>query len=263
MIGIIQLVLSLIICTILYIRMVRREVPEQVGKAQAVTPVVLGIVSLVLSFIFFLGLAYAVKQTGFSTKEMAPLPSSVLGAFILAGLPEELAKFLIILLALRIFRSKIRNAYEVILIGAGVGFGFTMFEEFVYGGEGANFFRLFVLAAHMVFGILMTKHLSQALYDKKMNQGSPAKEKLLAFVVPLLLHTLYDSTNATNKYLQSGDEDLEMIGGIIGIVGVIVMFVIQIVVLVRFKKNTEKYCAMSLLPQNSEVSDAGRNNQTE
>ena len=33
--AIIQLVLSAIICGILYLRMIRREVPVQIGKAQA------------------------------------------------------------------------------------------------------------------------------------------------------------------------------------------------------------------------------------
>ena len=33
-------------------------------------------------------------KAGINTKEMAPLPGSVLGAFILAGFPEELAKLL-------------------------------------------------------------------------------------------------------------------------------------------------------------------------
>ena len=247
--AIIQLVLSAIICGILYIRMIRREVPEQIGKAQAITPVALGIVSLVLSFIFFLGLGYAVVKAGINTKEMAPLPGSILGAFLLAGLPEELAKLLIILLTLRIFRSKIRNAYEVILVGAGVGLGFTLFEEFAYGGGGANLLRLFILAAHMVFGIMMTRHLALARYDRITNQGSPAKEVVLAVVVPILVHTLYDATNFSNKFLNSGDENLEAIGAVIGIIGVVIMFIIQILVLVRFKKNTEKYCAMSLIPQ--------------
>ncbi len=254
--AIIQLLLSAIICGILYVRMIRREVPEKIGKAQAIAPVALGVVSLVLSFIFFIGISLTITKTGFSTKEMAPLPGSVLGAFLLAGLPEELAKLLIILLTLRIFRSKIRNAYEVILVGAGIGLGFTLFEEFAYGGGGANFLRLLVLAAHMVFGILMTKHLAQARYDRRMNQGSPAKEVLLAIVVPLLLHTLYDSTNATNKYLNSGDDHLQTIGAVIGIVGLVIMFIIQILVLIRFKKNTEMYCEMSLLPQDSEATDA-------
>ncbi len=261
--AIIQLVLSAIICGILYIRMIRREVPEHVGRAQAITPIVLGVVSLVLSFIFFIGLGLIVTKAGINMKEMAPVPASILGAFILAGLPEELAKLLIILLALRILRSKIRNAYEIILIGAGIGLGFTMFEEFAYGGGGANPLRLLGLAAHMVFGILMTKHLAQARYDKMMNQGSPAKEVLLAIVVPMLIHTLYDATNATNRYLNSGDENLEVIGGVIGIIGIVIMVIIQILVLVWFKKNTEKLCAMSLLPQNSEVSDTVRSNITE
>ena len=249
--AIIQLVLSAIICGILYIRMIRREIPERIGRAQAITPVVMGVVSLVLSFIFFLGSGFIIMKAGINTKGMAPVPGSILGAFLLAGLPEELAKLLIILLTLRIFRSKIRNVYEVILIGAGVGLGFTLFEEFAYGGGGANPLRLLGLAAHMVFGILMTKHLAQAQYDKMMNQGSPAKEVLLAIVLPMLIHTLYDATNATNKYLNSGDENLEVIGGVIGIIGIVIMVIIQILVLVRFKKNTEKYCALSLIPQNS------------
>ncbi len=113
--AIIQLVLSAIICGILYFRMIKREVPEKIGRAQAITPVMLGIAALALSFAFFLGLAFMLMKAGVSTKEMAPLPGSVSGAFLLAGLPEELAKLLIILLALRIFRSTIRNVYEVIL----------------------------------------------------------------------------------------------------------------------------------------------------
>lgn len=261
--AVIQLALSAIICGIFYVRMIRREVPERIGKAQAVTPVVLGIVSLVLSFAFFLGLGITLKYAGINTKDMAALPGSVIGAFFLAGLPEELAKLLIILLTLRIFRSKIRNAYEVILVGAGVGLGFTLFEEFVYGGGGVNFLRLFVFAAHMVFGILMTKHLALAKYNKLMNQGSPAKEVLLAIVVPMLVHTLYDATNATNRFLQSGDESQDVIGGVIGIIGVVVMFVVQILVLVRFKKDTERLCGMSLLPQSGEVSDAPESSITE
>ena len=259
MLAIIQLVLSAIICGILYVRMIRREVPEQIGKAQAITPVALGVISLFLSFIFFLGIGFIVMKAGLNTNEMARVPGSILGAFLLAGLPEELAKLLIILLTLRIFRSKIRNVYEVILVGAAVGLGFTLFEEFAYGGGGANLLRLLVIAAHMVFGILMTRHLAQARYDRMTNQGSPAREVLLAILIPVLVHTLYDATNVTNRFVNSGDEGLETIGVVIGILGMLIMFVVQILVLVRLKKNTEKYCAMSLLPQSSEDSDAAGN----
>ena len=77
-------------------------------------------------------------------------------------------------------------------------------------------------------------------------------------MVPMLLHTLYDATNATNRFLQSTDESLEAIGVMIGILGVVFMLVVQILVLVRFKKNTEKYCAMSLIPQTGEAADTVR-----
>ena len=254
--AIIQLVLSAVICGVLYVRMVRREVPETIGKGRAVAQVALGVVSLVLSFIFFIGVAYLVTYAGIDTTKMNPVLGSIVGAFIVAGLPEELAKLLIILLTLLIFRSKIRNVYEVILVGAGIGLGFTMFEEFAYGGGGANFLRLFVLAAHMVFGILMTRHIGQAWYNRVTKQGSPAKEMVLAVVVPMLVHTLYDSTNAANKFMNSEDETTQQIGVVIGLVGLAVMFAVQIVVLVRLKKNTEKYCAMSLRPQDGEAPEA-------
>ena len=59
---------------------------------------------MILSFAFFIGLAYVAVKIGINTKEMAPLPGSIAGAFILAGFPEELAKLLLILLSIRIFR---------------------------------------------------------------------------------------------------------------------------------------------------------------
>jgi len=256
--AIIQLVLSALICGILYVRMIRREVPERIGKAQAIVPVALGIVALILSFLFFIGLSVVISKTGFRASELSPVPGSVIGAFFLAGLPEELAKLLMILLTLRIFRPKIRNAYEVILAGAGVGLGFTLFEEFVYGGDGANFLRLLCLPAHLVFGIIMARHLAQSRYDRMRNQGSSAKELLLAVGVPILIHTLYDATNATNKFLNSEDDQMLLIGLVIAFIGLVMMFVLQILVLVRLKKDTEKYCAMRLISQSSEVSDTVR-----
>ena len=49
----------------------------------------------------------------------------------------------------------------------------------------------------------------------------------------------------------------------IGIIGVVIMFTVQIVILVRFKKNTARYCEMRLLPKPVEVSDAVGNDTTE
>ncbi len=248
---IIQLVLSLIILGILYIRMIRRESPDKIAKAQAAVPVILGAASTVLSFLLFLAIGYLLDKAGVSTKQLPAFFRSVAAAFISAGLPEEITKFLMILLTMLVFRSRIRNVYEYILIGAAVGFGFTLLEEVLYGSgsEMTAAIRLLTVASHMVFGIIMAKHLGTAKYNKIKGSGSVTGEYVLALIVPILLHTLYDAGTATNAFLNSGNEDDEMIGIVIALVVTVVLFILQIVVPVRIKKNAKKYYGMLISSQ--------------
>ena len=58
-------------------------------------------------------------------------------AFILAGM-EEISKLILIIVILLIFRKKVKNVYEYILIGACVGIGFAIIEEFTYGASDAT-----------------------------------------------------------------------------------------------------------------------------
>ena len=252
---IIQLVISLIVLGFLYSRMIRRESPEPVSKAQAAVPVVLGAVSTVLSFLLFLGIGYLLDKAGVVTKQLPAFIRSVVAAFISAGLPEEITKFLMILLTLLIFRGRIRNVYEYILIGAGVGFGFTLLEEFLYGSaEGMTaIVRLLTVASHMVFGIIMARHLGTAKYNKIKGSGSVTGEYVLALIVPILLHTLYDAGTATNAYMNSGKEEDELIGIVIALVVTVALFIVQIAVPVRLKKNTEKYCGMRISSADKQV----------
>ena len=243
---IVQFVIALIVLGILYSRMIRRERPGTITKTQAVVPVVLGAVSTVLSFLLFLAIGSLLDKAGVSTKQLPAFPRSVAAAFISAGLPEELTKLLMILLTLLIFRKRIRNVYEYILIGAAVGFGFTLLEEFLYGSASgaAAIARLITGASHMVFGIIMAKYLGTAKYNRIKGGGSAAGEYALAVIVPILLHTLYDAGTATNVYLDSGNEDSEAIGIAFALAVTVVLFIVQIVVLVRLKRNAEKYCGM-------------------
>ena len=242
--AIIQTIASIVVLGIIYKRMKGRELPAPVSKGQALVPILLGIISLPLSFIMVLGNSLFMQAIGVDSSEFPLAVHSVYSAFFGAGLPEEVAKLLIILLCLLIFRSKIKNVYEYILIGAAVGFGFTLFEEFLYGGENAAMIgRLITIAAHMVFGILMAKHLGLAAYYRKTNQGSPVKEGIYAILIPIAIHTLYDTGTAQNKFLE-GDDEAVMIGFVLAAVAIIAMFAVQIIVLVRLKKNTDKYCGM-------------------
>ena len=216
--AIIQLLVSLIVLGLLYVRMVRRETPDQVSKGQAITPVGLGVLSVPLSFIVFLGVGYALVKMGKSFKDLPAVAGSVLRAFIMAGLPEEITKLLMMLLTIRIFRSKIRNVYEYILIGAGVGIGFTLLEEFFYGSDGfIAFLRLPTVGAHMIFGMIMAKHLGMAAHNRAIGKGGIAKEYILAVVIPILIHSLFDATNGTSLLLESSDEFQQMMGIILSV----------------------------------------------
>ena len=251
--AIIQTVLSIVILGILYKKARGREKPAPIPKKQAIVPVILGVISLPLSFMMVLANGLITQVLGIDTSKFPLAAHSVYLAFFGAGLPEEVAKLMMILLCLLIFRSKIKNVYEYILVGAAVGFGFTLFEEFLYGGGNASAIgRLFTIAAHMVFGVLMAKHLGLAKYYKINGQGSPVKERVFAILIPVAIHTFYDMGTSQNKLLASDDEDA-VIGLILAAVAVIVMFALQIIVLVRFKKNTEKYCEMRFSNDMTEI----------
>ncbi|MDY6296499.1 MAG: PrsW family glutamic-type intramembrane protease, partial [Schwartzia succinivorans] len=132
-------------------------------------------------------------------------------------------------------------------IGAAVGMGFTLPEEILYGSDLLGLlFRIDFIAGHMIFGILMTYFLGMAKYKKLTAQGSPTREYVLALLVPMLMHTLYDTFTANNKFLTNADEEIQMIGAVTGIIVALAAFVIQIVILVKHKKNAEKLCSLRL-----------------
>lgn len=251
--GIIAMFISLVVLTFLYRRMIARDVPEPIGRKQAIVPVLLGLVSLPLSFIFtLLCVGSLINTVGYTPTDYPLLAQSVISAFLAAGLTEELAKFLMIVAAFTLFRNTVRNVYEYMLIGAAVGFGFTLPEEALYGSDLISFLlRMDFIAGHLVFGIVMTYYLGMAAHKKITNQGSSSKEYLFALLIPILMHTLYDACTANNKFLYHEDENMQMIGVTIGLVGALAAFVIQIVILLKYKKNAGKLCSLRLIPEES------------
>ena len=246
MMALIHLALSVIILGILYKRMIDREVPTRITRKQSIVPVVLGILSLLLSFLFFMAIGSVLLKIGFSGMNLPLTLRSVISAFIQAGLPEELAKMLMILLALYLFRSEIRNVYEYILIGAAVGFGFTIFEEVLYSSGAAAIIRLVNLPTHMVINMLMARHLGFAKFSRITGKGSAAKEYVLAIAIPVLIHTCYDACTSNNRFLNGADEEMLLTGIILGMLAAVGMFVLQTIILVKMKKDTEKYCDMKI-----------------
>ena len=247
-IALIQMALSLVILGVLYKKMLGWEVPEPVGKKQAIAPIVFGALSVPLSFMFVLVNGGLVLVLGFDLATVAQPFQALLRAFLSAALPEEITKFLFILLSIKLFRPK--NAYEYILIGGAVGFGFTVLEDFLYGGDTVAFIRILTLALHVVFDMIMAKYLAMARYKKIKGDGATAREYALALVIPIALHTIYDACTVLNPVVKEIEEgaDISLPALIVTIAVALCIIVYQFIFLIQFKKKSKAYCDMILIP---------------
>ncbi|MBR5605318.1 MAG: PrsW family intramembrane metalloprotease [Verrucomicrobia bacterium] len=242
---------TIIILGFLYWRMVKREIPQPVGWLQALLPIAIGMLSYPLTVPFSMGYLKALANNPNSLKLSEMNFIQALGRdLILAGGLEEIAKLVIIVVILLIFRKKVKNVYEYILIGACVGIGFALIEEFSYGSaDDANIVstigRLISVPAHMTFNMVMAEFLGRARLSKLTGKGSAILNYVLALLVPLVIHTLYDVSTAFNPSLMRG----EVKGEIIALIGYVSLLVFELVVLLRCKKKTAELCGLSTLAE--------------
>ena len=254
--GFITSLIAFILCAFVYVRMIRREVPQQIGKAQAWVPVGAGLIAPIISTVIVVGLGMLtiklhggeITQSGVNMpaqqaqQETNLVLRSLIKSFRVAGFTEELVKLLLALLMVKVFKPK--NVYEYALAFIGVGFGFTALEEVLYGGGGlASLSRLPGFAMHMVFAILMGVNLGLARYAK-LHGGSAGKHIFLGLFLPVLWHTLYDAATAFNAGLESTDENVQVAAVVIALIVTVASTVLQFVLLVRFKNNAVKYSEM-------------------
>ncbi len=282
-----QMAAAVIILGIVYWRMVKRAT-SNVSVWRATVPVGFGVASVNVSFYAFLGFAILIGQSGLPDfmSQFGPWVKALWRSMVLAGIPEELTKLAFLLLALFLFRSQIKNVYDYILAGAAVGFGFTIFEEYLYGSDNilGTIMRLVTIAAHMIFGIIMGKHLGLSKHIKlastnpapsvaasgetgaageivaagtEAGAGAGAgakgkgwvKEIVLAIVLPILFHSAYNMLTANNPLIDIENDDSLILAFAVAGVAMLVMCIAQIVILIRLKKNAEKYCSMSVVKE--------------
>ena len=203
--SVVSTVLTILFLGFLYWRMVKRELPEPVGWLQALLPIAVGMLSMPMTIPVSMGYLKALSAD----------PNTV-----------KLSDMVIL-------RKKVKNVYEYILIGAAVGMGFSFFEEFAYGGgEDATIVstvgRLISVPAHMTFNMVMAEFLGRAKFSKLSGKGSVILNYVLALLVPIIIHTLYD---------------------VRALIGYAALLVYELVVLVRYKKKTETFCGMSTLAE--------------
>ena len=247
--DIIAAVLTIVILGILYWRMIKRETPERVGVFQALLPLGPGIASM---FLGGLATVLVAKAAGGMSNLVAGDTSfgfSLLRSFLMAGLTEETAKLLMILLALVILKSRVKNVYEYVLIGAAVGFGFAIAEEFFYADFSAAsdasdylgfVIRMISVPAHMTLNMVMGEFLGRAKYSRLTGKGSPALNIVLAIFIPMCVHSLYDACTVFNSKLLTG----AISGTLLALAGYVGLMIYEIAVLIRFRKKTEEFCGM-------------------
>ena len=182
---------------------------------------------------------------------MQALPAAFYTAFFMAGGVEELFKYIAIIITVAVLKNRVSNVYEYILLGAAVGMGFTVAEDFTFGDSLiVLLIRTPLMFTHMTLNIIMGEFIGRAKYNKQKGEGRTALYLALGLIIPMALHTLYDAGTIFNyPVIKDGDF---VAGGILGGAAILTNIVILIRVLVRARKNAEKLSALSVLPEDAQ-----------
>ena len=122
---------------------------------------------------------------------LAGYPAAAWNAFVVAGLTEEVFKFLALMILFwgnRNFNEK----FDGIVYACFISLGFGGVENILYvmdGGAGLGLIRAFTaVPAHALFGVIMGYHAGLA----KFFPGEKFFRLFLALAMPVLLHGVYD-----------------------------------------------------------------------
>ena len=154
-----------------------------------------------------------------------PLNDAIYEAFVCAAFPEEFCKLL--LLYLCIWKNPhFDEYYDGLEYAAFVGLGFAGIENVMYimtGGLGLALGRgIFAVPAHFFFAIFMGFFFSLARFRYERRKIF----LFLAYIIPVILHGIYDAVLMYINNLQGGTDTLQEVDTISGILyfGFLVFF---------------------------------------
>jgi len=145
----------------------------------------------ILAMLLALAAALPIQAFLPGPEQASPLVRGFLDAFLTAAIPEECAKFLVLLR----FCRKTRDCDEpmdCVVYGVAASLGFATLENILYVSDGG-----FALAAaravsavpsHAMDGAVMGFFLGRALFSQPFARGNFAK----ALLFPIIFHGLYD-----------------------------------------------------------------------
>ena len=244
---IIQLIIASIILGILYKKMLNWGTSEKIAKKQAFILIIFGVIATFLTLFFALGIGYSISKMGYTLVDIQNLTiRAFASALLLAGLTEEVSTLLMILLAIKLFHPQ--NVYEYSLIGAGIGMGFTLHEELLYGGSIVGFSRFLTLTFHMVLGVVMGKYIGMGIYNK--NKGMAYMHKyVIALIAPITIHTIYDAFTVHNPAVtvEGLNDEVIVVWVVAALVCITGATVSQFIFFKKLKKQAELYASYNIL----------------
>lgn len=174
-------VVEVAICILILRWLLKRREGEPYSKKSVARFFIFGALALVVA----LGISFILPIKRDTFFNLNPILAGFLTALLTAALYEECVKYIFFRLA--IFKNaEIKNWMDIIIAAVIVGIGFTVLEniEFAITG-GANLLRMF-LPGHILFQFFM------GYYYGKARVTGDKKYDVLALVVPIIAHTLFD-----------------------------------------------------------------------
>ena len=178
-----------VVILVYYIYHKDKKSPEPTG--QLVKAFLWGILSVPLS----LCISIPLGLIGVYPTEATSILGSISSAFFGAAIPEEIAKFIMLWLLLRM-NPYFDEKMDGIVYAVCVSLGFAALENIMYLFTNADSYlsvgiarAIFAVPGHFCFGILMGYYYSLAKFYPK----TPTKNKALILVAPIIVHGLYDS----------------------------------------------------------------------
>lgn len=165
-----------------------------------------------------------------SSVDKHSVPYIVFNAFIVAGVTEELIKFLGALILVKLF--KVQRQIDYVLIFGGVGLGFHLLESGISSSNLLSAVLGSVLVYHMFWQFWMGLNYYECR-QASLAGKSRTKFLILAFMVPILLHGINDFiVFMVEELVTSNNEELAAVWALIYLVWFVV-FVIFIIITLR------------------------------
>ena len=156
---------------------------------------VFGVLSTLLSFVFSVP-ASRLLDLEMDAGTYTSISEAFADAFVLAAIPEELAKLIMLWLLLQ-KNPQFDERFDGIVYAVCIGMGFAGLENVMYlfgGLENGTWIgigitrALFAVPAHFLFAVLMGYYYS--IYYFGINRN--AKTRVMILAAPILAHGIYD-----------------------------------------------------------------------